>query len=369
MNPRWADAQEAFLRAWSAIADPCPRTTAPGEPPDPADWIKAAWGGSAGGEPAFAEAYRRFGEWVGAAIAGTRGGSTAASAVCAMVDELKKHIDELLARSAAEAPEIPLSPWARLADVFGGRWPPDGVFAQTWSGLSGFPDWHGRLQDVSQAWLRQRAAAIGLHCRHLASFKDALDRFGRRIVDDGDDEETITTLKSLFALWVECAEEAHREMLVNAHYGREFGVFVNAGGTLRRAAADAIADFFTALGLPIRGGFAGAQHPSSVRADKRDASSPMADVEHRVDDTLRETPVVHEQRTTAEAWAAETRARAPAGSRRATAPRAVPQKQKRRDIQRETAPTGRVKTSSRELRGAPGAGGEFDIAAIALRRR
>ncbi|MBI4693219.1 MAG: hypothetical protein HY749_04280 [Gammaproteobacteria bacterium] len=362
MNPRWEEAQDAFLRAWSTIVQPVPGGTAGDNHAAGADWLKAAWREAGAGAPAFADAYRRFGEWLGAGLAGSRGRDPG-ELVAAMTEELKKHIDALLARPAsvadAGAATAPSSPWERFAEAFGGgRWPPEAVFAQTWFDVPGYSRLRRQWQDGAQAWLRQQAAAVALQRRQLAGMKDALDRFAARLTADGDDTATITSLRALFELWIECAEEAHQAMIAGEDYDRDFGAFVNAGAALRKIAGEAVADFFAALDVPARRDAS----PGTARAPAGEA----AELERRLQDTLREMAAMRGALAAAEARAAATRPR-PKKSKKAAPVKKAAKKPAtaRKKAARPQEPARREPaTAARGERVAD----EFDIAAIGARR-
>jgi hypothetical protein len=362
MNPRWEEAQDAFLRAWSTIVHPVPGGAAGDNHAAGADWLKAAWREAGAGAPAFADAYRRFGEWLGAGLAGARGRDPG-ELVAAMTAELKKHIDALLARPApgvdAGAATAPSSPWERFAEAFGGgRWPPEAVFAQTWFDVPGYARLHRHWQDGVQAWLRQQAAAVALQRRQLVGMKDALDRFAARLTEDGDETATITSLRALFELWIECAEEAHQAMIAGEDYGRDFGAFVNAGATLRKIGGEAVGDVFAAFDVPTRRDAS----PGTARAP---AAGDAADLERRLQDTLREMAAMREELAAAEA-------RAAASPARPKKPKTAPVKKAARKPATARKKTARPQEPARrEPAATPRServADEFDIAAIGARR-
>ncbi len=76
-----------------------------------------------------------------------------------------------------------------------------------------------------QGRVHAQAAYAGQLRRSIAG---ALERLSTRLGSMEAQGESITTLRELFDLWVECAEEAHREVISAPHHGRIVGTMVNS---------------------------------------------------------------------------------------------------------------------------------------------
>ena len=109
-----------------------------------------------------------------------------------------------------------------------------------------------RLQALGQAQLRWQEALDGYNALMAATSQDAYARFEAKLAEREEPGRRIGSVRALFDLWVDAAEEAYAETALSTDYRRAYGELVNAQMQLR-ANAQAIAEQAAdSLGMPTR---------------------------------------------------------------------------------------------------------------------
>lgn len=111
-------------------------------------------------------------------------------------------------------------------------------------------DWQAALQRLGRAVVAERAAATTLTARHRAANALALKRFAAWLRDEAG--QPVTSLAGLFDAWVDVAETAYGETVLQADYAREFGAWVNAASAVRAGLTTLRDRFAGLLDLPQR---------------------------------------------------------------------------------------------------------------------
>ena len=132
-----------------------------------------------------------------------------------------------------------------------------GLRAQA-EGLLGLPafglarEYQERLQALGRAQLRLQDAQDGWNALLAKASQEAFARFEAKLAEHEEPGRQLTSVRALFDLWVDAAEEAWTEVALSPEYRRVLGELVNAQ-MQARAAAQAIGEqMATALGLPGR---------------------------------------------------------------------------------------------------------------------
>ena len=132
-----------------------------------------------------------------------------------------------------------------------------GLRAQA-EGLLGLPafglarEHQERLQALGRAQLRLQDAQDGWNALLAKASQEAFARFEAKLAGHEEPGRQLTSVRALFDLWVDAAEEAWTEVALSPEYRRVLGELVNAQ-MQARAAAQAIGEqMATALGLPGR---------------------------------------------------------------------------------------------------------------------
>lgn len=109
-----------------------------------------------------------------------------------------------------------------------------------------------RLQAQAKAGLRWQDALAAYNALMAKVSQDAFDRFESKLAEREEPGRQIGSVRALFDLWVDAAEEAYAEAALSADYRKAYGELVNAQMQLRattQAIAEQVANL---LGLPGR---------------------------------------------------------------------------------------------------------------------
>lgn len=94
-------------------------------------------------------------------------------------------------------------------------------------------EWQSLVRTIERAALAEGAARDRLAAHLQAVLRAAQSHLADRL--EQDDGPPITTLRALYDLWIECAEQAYAERVMGDDYARDFAAWANAGSDLRLA--------------------------------------------------------------------------------------------------------------------------------------
>ena len=99
----------------------------------------------------------------------------------------------------------------------------------------------------------QRAVqAYGMAFRNLGT--ETFNRLQQRLADRAERREPVTTLRGLYDLWVDAAEEAYLELVSTESYAEVYGRMVNALMAVKHHGRNMVDEAVGAMGLPTRHG-------------------------------------------------------------------------------------------------------------------
>ncbi|MGE0860134.1 MAG: poly(R)-hydroxyalkanoic acid synthase subunit PhaE [Gammaproteobacteria bacterium] len=94
-------------------------------------------------------------------------------------------------------------------------------------------EWQSLVRAIERAALAEGAARDRLIAHMQAVLRAARLDLAERL--EQDNGPPITTLRALYDLWIECAEQAYAEHVMGDDYARDFAAWVDAGSDLRLA--------------------------------------------------------------------------------------------------------------------------------------
>lgn len=115
-----------------------------------------------------------------------------------------------------------------------------------------------RLQALALAQMRWQDAQQAYSKLLAAASQDAIARFETKLIEHEEPGRQIGSVRALFDLWVDAAEDAWAQMALSTEYRRAFGELVNAQMQLRAAAQAVGEQAAAAFGWPTRGELDGA---------------------------------------------------------------------------------------------------------------
>jgi class III poly(R)-hydroxyalkanoic acid synthase PhaE subunit len=109
-----------------------------------------------------------------------------------------------------------------------------------------------RLQGLGRAQLDWQQALSAYHALLGKVSQDAFSRFEAKLIDREEPGRQIGSVRALFDLWVDAAEEAYAEAALSVEYRHAYGTLVNAQMRLRNAMQSIIEQNAMSAGLPGR---------------------------------------------------------------------------------------------------------------------
>lgn len=213
MTARAGDVSQVWLDAWKKWQDA-------GGAAFPA-WAARSQGMDAGGLSGLAENYKAFADSVMGA-AETDAGDLSAQFAAAIdrirdayrVDDSDRMLGAFLA-AVPTAPSIDLGSfdWLDLPAVGPHR------------------EWTDAVKQAQQSMVAQQRAAEVLMGHYQSAVMCALDRFADYLRDETG--EPITSLKALYDAWIDIAERAYAEVVMDAGFAVDFGAWINTGSEAR----------------------------------------------------------------------------------------------------------------------------------------
>ena len=110
-------------------------------------------------------------------------------------------------------------------------------------------EWQLKWRAFSEAYKREQLASSALQRQFGALFLDATKRLYKALqIDDGE----ICSVRELYDLWIDIAEESYREHVMTQGYAKAFGEFINTKAATRNAWQSISNDLLAAMNLPNR---------------------------------------------------------------------------------------------------------------------
>lgn len=194
-----------------------------------------------------ARAYFRLSELIASAALAERGTQSAQGGAPEALLELWRVALEPWLRAAASGHEA--GPQAGRA--------PRSAEAATVAQLFGAPPrvaaWERETRDGLRLWEAQQHACAEFGAEFQRLGVRTLEVLRERAAARARDGRPVTTLRELHELWVECGEEAYRNLVSSERYAELFGRLVNSSLAVRRHAQRNAGHLAAALDLPTRG--------------------------------------------------------------------------------------------------------------------
>ena len=109
-----------------------------------------------------------------------------------------------------------------------------------------------RLQGLGRAQLDWQQALGAYHALLGKVSQDAFSRFESKLIDREEPGRQVGSVRALFDLWVDAAEEAYAESALSLEYRHAYGPLVNAQMRMRNAIQSIMEQNATSAGLPGR---------------------------------------------------------------------------------------------------------------------
>ena len=114
-------------------------------------------------------------------------------------------------------------------------------------------EWTDACKRAQQALLAQQHAALTLKKRYHNAAMLALDRFVTFLTDESG--APITSIKALYDAWIDIAESAYTEAVMDAGFATEFAAWINTGSDTRLKFRALFEPLACVVDMPQRGEF------------------------------------------------------------------------------------------------------------------
>ncbi|MGQ0657345.1 MAG: class III poly(R)-hydroxyalkanoic acid synthase subunit PhaE [Chromatiales bacterium] len=291
---QWMNAQRAYWNAWTALnrVNPDPRTPAAAENPWSAavdNWWKSV-GGSLSGDSriffnrvieqskVFFSMAQQMSEFLRAVSEGSAANIKWQEILQGQIDTMKASLsmappsewtDSL--RGVMAFYELPLDTWRRtmsgattlpgdfLENVRSAVWESAGDKVHesvdkflSVPGLGYTREGQEQIQQMARLVLDYQKAMQDYADAHGRLGAETLDRFYKKIVALTEKGGTITTLRQLYDLWVDCSEEAYGEFVMSPGFQEIYGRMVNALMRVKHQARTLVDEALGAMNMPTR---------------------------------------------------------------------------------------------------------------------
>jgi hypothetical protein len=116
-------------------------------------------------------------------------------------------------------------------------------------------EWQQRARRGAHIWREYQDAHRGYAALVHRAADSSLDRLQSRLIERGEAHQPLTTLRDLYNLWVDCADEAYLEMIRGEEYSQAQGRMINTLMRARHHDQDMFSDILAALRIPNHGEF------------------------------------------------------------------------------------------------------------------
>jgi len=293
-SEQWLEAQRAYWEAWAALSRTSSDPHTPGSKADP--WSAAVenwWKSVSGGLPGeTSEFFRRLIEQSKAFFAMAQqmtqflqGVTENSTSPAQWQEALRERLDAMKASAATAQPrewtdglkglvafyELPLDTFRRtlsgatalpgdfLQNVRSGIWEGIGEHVQesvdkflSVPGLGYTREGQEQLQQMARLLLDYQRAMQDYMDAHGRLATDTLDRFYRKIIELTEQGQTVTTLRQVYDLWVDCSEEAYSAFAMSSRFREIYSRMVNALMRVKRHARLLVDETLGAFNMPTR---------------------------------------------------------------------------------------------------------------------
>lgn len=109
-----------------------------------------------------------------------------------------------------------------------------------------------RLQALIQAQLDYQQRESDYNALMMKALQRAYDVFQRKLTEREEPGRQLTSVRALFELWIDAAEEAYAEIALSPEFREVYGAYVNAQMRLRNGMQREVEQICAALDVPTR---------------------------------------------------------------------------------------------------------------------
>ncbi len=105
-------------------------------------------------------------------------------------------------------------------------------------------------QEYIHLWMDYQRANLEYKSIQQIVSKETIERFMQKLLTKSEQEETLDSMREVYDLWIDCAEEAYADLACSDEYKEVFGRMVNSLMALKQETRNMVDDAASSLGLP-----------------------------------------------------------------------------------------------------------------------
>ncbi len=112
-----------------------------------------------------------------------------------------------------------------------------------------------RFKKDARLWMNYQTALAEYNTAHQQVGKDTIERLTEKMIELSNEGTTIESMRAVYDVWVDCAEEAYAEFAMSEEYQNVYANLVNSMMAVKQAFRDRVNETAKSMGLPTQSGF------------------------------------------------------------------------------------------------------------------
>lgn len=114
---------------------------------------------------------------------------------------------------------------------------------------------HDQQKKYTRLWLDYQRAMHEYNTAHQRVGGETIERLMQKMITLAEDDKSLDSVRAVYDLWVDCAEDAYADFAYSAEYQEVYGRMINSLMALKNEFLNMIDETSSAMGLPSRKGF------------------------------------------------------------------------------------------------------------------
>ena len=114
---------------------------------------------------------------------------------------------------------------------------------------------HEQYRNYARLWMDYQRAHHEYNDEHHRVGKETIERLMQRMMDLAEKGDSLNSMREVYDLWIDCAEEAYADFAYSDEYQEVYGRMINSLMALKQESRNMIDKAASSLGLPSSKGF------------------------------------------------------------------------------------------------------------------
>jgi class III poly(R)-hydroxyalkanoic acid synthase PhaE subunit len=102
----------------------------------------------------------------------------------------------------------------------------------------------------SKLWMDYQRTLDEYNSAHHAVGKETIERLKARVIELSEKGETLDSMRDVYDLWIDCAEDAYADFAYSDEYQEIYGRMINSQMALKKETRNTVDSMATSVGLP-----------------------------------------------------------------------------------------------------------------------